>query len=230
MADASQSMPGTSQSGMTAAVWELTQLLEHLRTEPSMPYYVDNLVVRRMIRQLLQATTPEVEDCAGPSTHSATLQGDEHGTTAFIAPNTEVLRLQGQVDGLRTMVAQVHGDLGTLHRELLWTRLELVNVLGLLQEQTDRHTSLFRAATDLVTIPDPIPFARIWDFVQQAILEFAPRPIAPLFPRVRNRLAQQDQLFEDMAVDSDSEGELAPCHSIIPAEVFSRRQGAASLC
>ena len=180
------------QSGMSAAAWELTELLQHLRTEPGTPYYVDNVVVRRMIRQLLL----ETEAADGPSTSTTT---DPRQATRD--------QLQETVDGLRIMVGQVHGDLGTLHRELLWTRLELVNVLGRLREQHDHHSQLYEAVTDLVGSPEPITTQAVWLLVRDAIQRFHPRPISPLFPRIQERLARQDDMFEDMAVNSDSEGE-----------------------
>ena len=129
------------QSGMTAAAWELTQLLHHLRTEPGTPYYVDNIVVRRMIRQLLSATENSPSLPTGPSANSTMPQGDAHGAAEFQAQRAQLDRLQGTIDYLRTLVAQVHGDLGTLHRELLWTRLELLNVFGRLGEEVQRQAS-----------------------------------------------------------------------------------------
>lgn len=108
-----------------------------------------------------------------------------------------------QAQKLREMALQQHNDVLTLHRELVWTRNEHLNALYHFRAQGDRHLALHRAVTELVS--GPVSDYQREEMQHALTTQYEPRPMGGFLPRAQDRFAAQNALFEDMAVDSDSE-------------------------
>ena len=207
-------------SGMSAVAWELSMLRAHLHAPPGTPYYVDNINVRQLLQRLLTEHVPlnttsssnhTAPPSATPDTPPAVYAHDWRGVAQGSWPlplgtpedGRDREELMAQAQKLREMALQQHNDVLTLHRELVWTRNEHLNALYHFRAQGDRHLALHRAVTELVS--GPVSDYQREEMQHALTTQYEPRPMGGFLPRAQDRFAAQNALFEDMAVDSDSE-------------------------
>ena len=185
----SQRDPSVSfaESGMSAVAWELAQWRRHLQVSPDAPYHIDNVAAQQLIDR------GDWHDNAQGSRVSPTMYSDQ---------TDDIAVLHGHVNGLRNTVAQLHGNVITLHRELVWARNELLDAVAMLQMQTRRQVQLLHALDQFVTEAEPLDWRSDINII---LSRFSPVRIDDRFDRIRDRFRLQDSLLEDMPVDSDSE-------------------------
>lgn len=101
------------------------------------------------------------------------------------------------------MADQLHGNVYTLHCELMWTQNELLVTLSLLRDQTQRSIALHNAVTTLILNPITADDLRR---MADTLNSVSPLHVEPLYYRLSDRLRAQDDILEDMPVtDSDDD-------------------------
>lgn len=134
-----------------------------------------------------------------------------------VSPVTYQAQLDDQIEGLRDIVQQLHSNVTTLHSELIWARGKLLDTVSILRTQTEHHVLLHHTLEQLANVPDLVD----WQTELNILLSrFSPARIDDHFPRIRNQFRAQDDLFEDMPVDSDSDIEYID--DPLPARVRAR--------